>query len=89
MPHTGGRDQRQGGVAYNRLRVTSVQRVENMLLWNRYKATMFALQAAREVGNTHATPAQMIEPLTANHSFLGPVLCARSEKLRPQVCHAG
>eukprot|EP00041_Stephanoeca_diplocostata_P039076 m.1585294 g.1585294 ORF g.1585294 m.1585294 type:complete len:489 (+) comp25323_c0_seq3:2962-4428(+) len=78
-----GRDQRRGE-KYSKLRVVSVHRVENVLLWHRYKATMFSLQACR-AAHSVAEPPLSVTPVTSERDCLGKELYGRTESLRPQV----
>ena len=78
----GGPDQVVPG-QYSRLKVVSVRRSENHLLWNRYKATMFSLQATREM--LGFAGASDVQPQTEHQSCLGTTLQKRSSTLRPQV----
>jgi hypothetical protein len=53
-----GSDQKDKG-RYTRLRVHSVKRVENLLLWSRYKAMQFTLQATREMLGVQSAEKQL------------------------------
>ena len=77
-----GADQKEGG-HYSGLKVTSVRRVQNPLLWYRYKSMLLSLQANREM--IGAGSSEKLDPATSRYCNLGEEMKRRSKMLRPQV----
>jgi hypothetical protein len=79
-----GQNQLERG-RYSRLKVESVDRCENLLLWNRFKATLATHQLTREmIGSDSATSVQTQineRAMMEDHNTLR----ERSQLLRPQV----